>query len=178
MPGRCGLRGPAMTMQQGMNKPKIYLVQPKFPPSYWGMEHFIALTPYGAVYPPLGLLTLAGLTPREFPIALCDENAGEEVNYDTDAEIVCITGYIIQIQRVFEIADRFAPRARRSFWAGRWRTCFLRSAGLTAMCSSRARPSTPGRSSSAITPRARPPTITSSTRRSTCPIRPRPGSMS
>ena len=83
----------------------IYLVQPKFPPSYWGMEHFIALTPYAAVFPPLGLLTLAALTPPEFPVALCDENAGEEVDFATDADIVCITGYIIQIKRVFEIAD-------------------------------------------------------------------------
>ena len=48
-------------------RPHIYLVQPKFPPSYWGMEHFIALTPYDAVFPPLGLLTLAALTPPEYP---------------------------------------------------------------------------------------------------------------
>ena len=88
-------------------KPSIYLVQPKFPPSYWGMEHFIAMTPYGAVFPPLGLLTLAGLTPREHSLTVCDENAGEEVDFDTDADIIGITGYIIQIKRVFEIADRF-----------------------------------------------------------------------
>ena len=44
------------------------MVQPKFPPSYWGMEHFIALTPFQAVFPPLGLLTLAALTPPDFPV--------------------------------------------------------------------------------------------------------------
>lgn len=85
----------------------IYMVQPKFPPSYWGMEHFIKLTPFKAVFPPLGLLTLAALTPSEFEVELCDENAGEEVDYGTDAQIVCITGYILQMKRVFEIADRF-----------------------------------------------------------------------
>ena len=42
----------------------IYLIQPKFPASYWGQEHFLKLTPYGAVYPPLGLLTLAGRNPE------------------------------------------------------------------------------------------------------------------
>ena len=46
-------------------------------------------------------------TPPEFDVTLCDENAGERVDFDTDAEIVGITGYIIQMQRVFEIADRF-----------------------------------------------------------------------
>jgi radical SAM superfamily enzyme YgiQ (UPF0313 family) len=85
----------------------IYMVQPKFPPSYWGMEHFIRLTPYKAVFPPLGLLTLAALTPPEFKVELCDQNAGEQVDYGTDAQIVCITGYILQMQHVFEIADRF-----------------------------------------------------------------------
>jgi radical SAM superfamily enzyme YgiQ (UPF0313 family) len=96
-----------MTAPGRTSKPKIYLVQPKFPPSYWGLEHFMALTPFNAVFPPLGLLTLAGLTPREHPLELCDENAGEEVNFATDAEIICVTGYIIQMKRVFEIADRF-----------------------------------------------------------------------
>lgn len=91
---------------------RIYLVQPKFPPSYWGMEHFMALTPHNAVFPPLGLLTLAALTPREHAVSLCDENAGEPVNFDTDAEVVGITGYIIQIKRVFEIADEFRRRGK------------------------------------------------------------------
>src|SRR5436305_8441851 len=90
----------------------IYLVQPKFPPSYWGMEHFMELTRYTAVFPPLGLLTLAALTPPEFHVTLCDENAGDVVDFDTDAEIVGITGYIIQIKRVFEIADEFRRRGK------------------------------------------------------------------
>lgn len=90
----------------------VYLIQPKFPPSYWGLESFLELTPYGAVFPPLGLLTLAALTPPEFPVTLCDENAGDAVDLDTDAGIVCITGYIIQIKRVLELADQFRARGK------------------------------------------------------------------
>jgi radical SAM superfamily enzyme YgiQ (UPF0313 family) len=93
-------------------KSTLYLVQPKFPSSYWGMEHFIALTPYAAVFPPLGLLTLAALAPSDYRVTLCDENAGDEVDFDTDAEVVGITGYIIQIKRVFEIADQFRARGK------------------------------------------------------------------
>jgi radical SAM superfamily enzyme YgiQ (UPF0313 family) len=91
---------------------RIYLVQPKFPPSYWGMDHFLPLTPYRAVFPPLGLLTLAALTPAEFDVTICDENAGERVDYTTDARIVGITGYILQMDRVFAIADRFRARGK------------------------------------------------------------------
>ena len=90
----------------------VYLVQPKFPISYWGLEHFLELTPYHAVFPPLGLLTLAGLTPPEFRVTLCDDNAGEPIDYETDADIVCITGYIIQMAQVFAIADEFRRRGK------------------------------------------------------------------
>lgn len=91
---------------------QVYLIQPKFPPSYWGLDHFMPLTPFRAIFPPLGLLTLAALTPREFAVTLCDENAGERIDYDTDARIVGITGYIIQMARVFAIADRFRARGK------------------------------------------------------------------
>ena len=91
---------------------QIYLIQPRFPPSYWGLDYFLPLTPYRAVFPPLGLLTLAALTPAEFRITLCDENIAEQVDFDTSARIIGITGYIIQIGRVFEIADRFRARGK------------------------------------------------------------------
>jgi radical SAM superfamily enzyme YgiQ (UPF0313 family) len=76
------------------------------------MEHFLKLTPYRAMFPPLGLLTLAALTPSEFQVTLCDQNAGQSVDYETDAAIVGITGYIIQMPRVFALADRFRARGK------------------------------------------------------------------
>jgi radical SAM superfamily enzyme YgiQ (UPF0313 family) len=71
------------------------------------LEHFLPITPHQAIFPPLGLLTLAALTPPDFAVTLCDENIGESVDYRTDAPVIGITGYIIQMERVFEIADRF-----------------------------------------------------------------------
>ncbi len=90
----------------------VYLVQPRFPVSYWGLEHFLELTPYDAVFPPLGLLTLAAGTPRDFAVTLCDENAGDVIDYDTPAGLVGITGYVIQSARVFEMADEFRARGK------------------------------------------------------------------
>jgi radical SAM superfamily enzyme YgiQ (UPF0313 family) len=90
----------------------IYLIQPKFPPSYWGQEYFIKMTPYGAVYPPLGLLTLAALTPPEYRVTLCDENAGEAIDFETDADVIGLTGYLFQMAHVFAIADRFRRRGK------------------------------------------------------------------
>ncbi|HTK78413.1 MAG TPA: radical SAM protein [Gemmataceae bacterium] len=96
----------------------VYLVQPKFPPSYWGLDYLVPLTPFKAIFPPLGLLTLAGLTPPEFRVTICDENAGERVDYETNAQIVGITGYIIQMPRVFAIADRFRALGKRVVLGG------------------------------------------------------------
>jgi len=108
---RCEYRdffyGCSMSPILGSPARKIYLIQPKFPISYWGLEHFLPTTPYQAIFPPLGLLTLAALTPPDFTVTLCDENIGEDIDYHTDAPLIGITGYIIQIERVFEIAERF-----------------------------------------------------------------------
>jgi radical SAM superfamily enzyme YgiQ (UPF0313 family) len=101
-----------MTARTATDARRVYLIQPKFPPSYWGLDYLVPLTPFKAVFPPLGLLTLAGLTPPDYRVTICDENAGERVDYDTDAEIVGITGYIIQMPRVFAIADKFRARGK------------------------------------------------------------------
>jgi len=97
---------------------QIYLIQPKFPPSYWGLDYFLPLTPFRAIFPPLGLLTLAALTPSTFRVNVCDENAGDRIDYDTDAQIVGITGYIIQMAHVFALAGRFRARGKTVILGG------------------------------------------------------------
>src|SRR6516164_7583453 len=79
---RCPMSLPTASNRQ------IYLVQPTFPPSYWGLDYLVPLNPFNAIFPPLGLLTLAALSPPEYEVTICDENAGERVSYDTDAAIV------------------------------------------------------------------------------------------
>ena len=63
---------------------QIYLIQPKFPISYWGLEHFLPLTPYQAIFPPLGLLTLAALTPPDFDVTLLPPLPADNVDEDAD----------------------------------------------------------------------------------------------
>jgi radical SAM superfamily enzyme YgiQ (UPF0313 family) len=101
-----------MATAHPVSQKKIYLIQPRFPPSYWGQEHFLKLTHYGAVYPPLGLITLAALTPPEYAVTVCDESAGETIDFDTAAEIVGVTGYLFQREHVFAVADRLRRRGR------------------------------------------------------------------
>jgi len=100
------------------DKRAIYLVQPKFPPTIWGMDYLLRMTPYHAIFPPLGLLTLAALTPSGFKVTVCDENAGEQVDYDTPAQLVGITGYLLQKSAVLAHADQFRKRGKTVILGG------------------------------------------------------------
>src|SRR2546423_2951621 len=72
----------------------------------------LRLAPFQGVATALGLLTLAALAPPEYRVTLCDENAGERVDYDTNAQIVGITGYNLQNARVYAHAERFRARGK------------------------------------------------------------------
>src|SRR5207248_5290739 len=56
--------------------------------------------------------TLAALAPKEFHVSVCDENAGERVDYDTPAGIVGITGYLLQKSAAFAHAAEFRRRGK------------------------------------------------------------------
>src|SRR5438067_713392 len=60
-------------------------------------------------HPPLALPTLAALTPRRHDVTLVDENV-EPIDLAADADLVGITGYYIQQERIIELADAFRAR--------------------------------------------------------------------
>jgi len=64
---------------------------------------------YRAFIPPLGLLTLAAMTPREFTIDFVDERS-DPVDLDADGDIVAVSSMTPQAARAYEIADRFRAR--------------------------------------------------------------------
>ena len=90
---------------------KIYLVTPKNPPSFWTYDRILPTIGKDCIFPNLSMPTVAGLTPREHEIVLCDENV-EPIDFDADADIVGVTGYIIHRARMLEIIDEFRRRGR------------------------------------------------------------------
>jgi radical SAM superfamily enzyme YgiQ (UPF0313 family) len=70
-----------------------------------------------AYIPPLTLPVIAGLTPKNIEIELCDENV-EEVNFNTNANLVGITGITTLINRAYEIADIFRKRGKKVIMGG------------------------------------------------------------
>ena len=90
---------------------KIHLVTPKNPPSFWTYDQILATLGKRCIFPNLSMPTVAGLTPREHEMTLCDENV-EEIDFDVEADIVGVTGFIVHKQRMLEIIEEFQRRGR------------------------------------------------------------------
>jgi len=90
---------------------KIYLVSPKNPESFWTFDRILPSLKKKCVFPNLSLPTVAGLTPAEHEVVLCDENV-EPIDFDTDADIIGLTGYVIHRQHLFDIAAEFRRRGK------------------------------------------------------------------
>ena len=90
---------------------KLCLVNPRFPDTFWGFRHVTDLGGYRYAMANLALPTIAGLTPPDVEVVICDENI-EEIDFDADADLIGITGFNIQGQRMFEIARLFRERGK------------------------------------------------------------------
>jgi hypothetical protein len=90
---------------------KIYLVTPRNPSSFWTYDRILPVLGRKCVFPNLSMPTLAGLTPREHEIVICDENV-EPIDFDFDADIVGVTGYIVHQERMRQIVEEFRRRGR------------------------------------------------------------------
>lgn len=90
---------------------RLLLVNPASGPSFWGMEHALAL--FGRSYStaPLGLCTLAALAPEGWEVVIQDENV-RPVDLDTPCDLVGLTAMNVQASRAFALADQFRRRGR------------------------------------------------------------------
>ena len=90
---------------------KICLIAPKNPESFWTFDRILPSLRKKCVFPNLSLPTVAGITPPEHDVVLMDENV-EPIDFDVDADIIGLTGYVIHKQRLFELAAEFRRRGK------------------------------------------------------------------
>jgi radical SAM superfamily enzyme YgiQ (UPF0313 family) len=90
---------------------KILFVNPRFPRSLWGFQGITDLVGVRSGQAPLGLATVAALTPPEIEVGLVDENC-DPVPLDTDAEVVAIGCWNVQYRRAQELAREFRRRGK------------------------------------------------------------------
>ncbi len=102
---------------------KIVIINPRFEVSYWGFEHALPLFGKRANLPVACLALLAALTPAEHEIILIDENV-TEIDFDrvAKADIVGVTGMIVQRHRMLEILTQLKERGAFTVVGGPWVT--------------------------------------------------------
>ncbi len=83
---------------------KILLVYPKYPDTFWGFKHALRIIGRQASLPPLGLLTVAAMLPREWDRKLVDMNTATLTHRDIKwADYVFISAMVVQKDSVLEV---------------------------------------------------------------------------
>jgi radical SAM superfamily enzyme YgiQ (UPF0313 family) len=100
---------------------EIVIINPRFEVSYWGLEYALPYTGKRANLPVAALPLLAALTPPGHQVTLVDENV-EALNYDrlAQADLVCLTGMIVQRSRMKEILSQLKQRDAFTVVGGPW----------------------------------------------------------
>ena len=101
----------------------IVLINPRFYPTYWGLDYALPFVRKKAIVPPLHLATIAALTPPEHTVSIIDENV-EELDYErcARADIVGVTGMAVQRDRMREIITELKRRGIFTVLGGPWVT--------------------------------------------------------
>ncbi|HUO97271.1 MAG TPA: radical SAM protein [Rhizomicrobium sp.] len=93
---------------------KLTLINPRTPESFWSFKWAVnqILPGKRALNPPLGLATLAALTPPHWDVTIVDENV-ESVPLDPEADLVGIGGMAVQAPRQRELIRYYRERGYR-----------------------------------------------------------------
>ncbi len=100
-------------MPKELSHPRALLLYPEYPPSYWNMKFMGNIAARMALAPPLGLLTVGALLPKEWQLRLVDENLQPPTEDDWDwAEVVLLSGMFIQRRRLKELIRTAKDRGK------------------------------------------------------------------
>jgi radical SAM superfamily enzyme YgiQ (UPF0313 family) len=101
----------------------IVLINPRFEVSMYGLEHAMPILGVSAISVPAALPLLAALTPAHHCVTVIDENI-EPIDYErcARADIVGITGMIVQRVRMMDIVAELKRRGAFVVIGGAWVT--------------------------------------------------------
>ena len=98
---------------------KILMIWPRFPPSFWGFQGMMTLLHEKTAMPPLGLITVAALSPKNWTIRLIDRAFDELLDVDILwADLVMISGMHVQKTDIIDILARARRLGKRTMVGG------------------------------------------------------------
>ena len=87
----------------------VLLVYPRNPDTFWSFRHVLKFVSKKCAFPPLGLLTVAAMLPRDWKLHLVDLNVCDLTDDRIrEADCVFLSGMIVHQQSAREIAARCA----------------------------------------------------------------------
>jgi radical SAM superfamily enzyme YgiQ (UPF0313 family) len=85
----------------------ILLIYPEFPDTFWSFKHALEFVGKRAVLPPLGLLTIAAMLPREWSLRLVDTNVRNLTKKDLAwADCAFISAMVVQRESARRVIAR------------------------------------------------------------------------
>jgi radical SAM superfamily enzyme YgiQ (UPF0313 family) len=85
----------------------VLLISPKTPDTFWSFKHVLRFVSKKSAFPPLGLLTVAAMLPREWQLKLVDLNVTTLDEADLrQADLVMISAMLVHEASVRKIAAR------------------------------------------------------------------------
>jgi radical SAM superfamily enzyme YgiQ (UPF0313 family) len=104
---------------------RLLFVYPDFEPTYWGMQHSLPLVGRKSFMPPLGLMTIAAMTPDRYEIRIVDMNCGPLTDADIAwADMVLFSAMMMQQQTLFRAAQRCREAGKPVVFGGPFPTSF------------------------------------------------------
>ncbi len=98
---------------------KILLVSPQTPDTFWSFKHVLRFVSKKAAFPPLGLLTVAAMLPREWEFRVVDMNVTRLKDEDLRwADFVMISAMIVHKESVRGVVTRCMALGRRVIAGG------------------------------------------------------------
>ena len=93
---------------------KILLVYPKYPDTFWSFNHALRFIGKKAAFPPMGLLTVAAMLPKQWNLKLVDLNVSALKDEDILwADYVFVSGMTVQKESAKKIIARCLQLGRK-----------------------------------------------------------------
>ena len=99
--------------------PKVLMIWPRFPSSFWSFDGIMDLVPIKTDQPPLGLLTVAALCPKDWTLRLIDRSFEDLLDADILwADLVMVSGMRVQKDDIRETLLRARALGKRTMIGG------------------------------------------------------------
>src|SRR5947209_3884996 len=93
---------------------KVLFVYPEFPDTYWSFRHALKFEGRRSAFPPLGLLTVSAMLPKEWERRLVDMNVRRLKEADIEwADIVFASAMIVQKDSLERVVEMCKARGKR-----------------------------------------------------------------